>query len=203
MFDQLDHLELLKEANANRDNPDWPSADYDGDGERDLAYLGPVSRDALFGPLEWVPVEGSSSSIEITNGWRKSLVTVVVPQLVGLDCYGNEFSGKVRIHKLVADQLLGFFDEVEKAGLKSLLKSWGGSFVPRRIRDRDSLSNHAYGVAFDLNMKWNGLGKVPALAGEAGTVRPLVPIASRWGLYWGGHYNSRSDGMHFEFVEVV
>ncbi len=29
-------------------------------------------------------------------------------------------------------------------------------------------------------------------------VRELVPIAHRWGFYWGGHFASRADGMHFE-----
>jgi|15BtaG_2_1085339.scaffolds.fasta_scaffold00025_27 hypothetical protein len=203
-FEQLDYLELVREANEHRENPDWPSADYDGDGEKDLAYLGAVQREAQFGPLEWIPVAGSDSAIEITNNFRAAqLVRVQVPQLEGLDTYGSEFGGKVTIHRLVADQLLGFFQAVEDAGLKGLLKSWGGSFVPRRIRGRDSLSNHAYGVAFDLNMQWNGLGRTPALAKDPGTVRPLVPIASRFGLYWGGHYNSRRDGMHFEFVEVI
>jgi hypothetical protein len=36
------------------------------------------------------------------------------------------------------------------------------------------------------------------LVGEKGSVRELVPIANRWGFYWGGHYNGRPDGMHFE-----
>jgi len=27
-----------------------------------------------------------------------------------------------------------------------------------------------------------------------------VPIANRFGFYWGGHYQSRMDGMHFEIA---
>ena len=81
-----------------------------------------------------------------------------------------------------------------------LVKTWGGSFVPRRIRNRDAISNHSYGLAFDCNMKWNGMGVLPALAGEEGTVRPLVPIFEKHGFYSGIWYRSRKDGMHFEYV---
>jgi hypothetical protein len=38
------------------------------------------------------------------------------------------------------------------------------------------------------------------LKAEKGSVRELVPIASEQGWYWGGHYQSRKDGMHFELV---
>jgi len=25
-----------------------------------------------------------------------------------------------------------------------------------------------------------------------------VPLANKWGFYWGGHFGGRLDGMHFE-----
>src|SRR5512133_3895662 len=59
------------------------------------------------------------------------------------------------------------------------------------------LSNYAWGTAFDINVAWNRLGTVPALRGERGSVRELVPLANAHGFYWGGHF-SRRDGMHFE-----
>lgn len=45
---------------------------------------------------------------------------------------------------------------------------------------------------------YNPLGARPALVGQKGSVRELVPIANKWGFYWGGHYSGRKDGMHFE-----
>lgn len=33
-------------------------------------------------------------------------------------------------------------------------------------------------------------------------MRELVPIANDFGFYWGGHFRSRLDGMHFEIAEL-
>jgi hypothetical protein len=76
--------------------------------------------------------------------------------------------------------------------------TWDGSFVPRFIRgSRTTLSNHAFGTAFDINCGYNRLGTIPALLGNKGYVRELVELANEHGFYWGGHFASpRSDGMH-------
>lgn len=87
---------------------------------------------------------------------------------------------------------------------------WNGSYSPRFIRGRkddtaDSLSNHAFGTAFDINYdpatNLNGLNAVPALVGQPGSVRELAAIAHHFGFYWGGHF-PRLDGMHFEVAVV-
>ena len=62
---------------------------------------------------------------------------------------------------------------------------------------------YAFGSAFDINTKWNKLGRVPALAGEEGSVRELVSIANEHGFFWGGHFNGRPDGMHFEVATLL
>ena len=67
---------------------------------------------------------------------------------------------------------------------------------------RTTLSNYAWGTAFDINVPWNARGTVPALCGEKGSVRELVAIANEHGFYWGGHF-SRRDGMHFEVARVL
>jgi hypothetical protein len=30
----------------------------------------------------------------------------------------------------------------------------------------------------------------------------LVPVANLWGFWWGGHYDGRKDGMHFEVAFI-
>ncbi len=111
-------------------------------------------------------------------------------------------SKSVSFHKKGADALVAMFAAWEKAGLIGLILTWEGSFVPRFVRGSTrTLSNHAFGTAFDINAKWNAMGSRPALVGEKGCTRELVPIAHDHGFYWGGHFG-RPDGMHFEVAEV-
>ena len=53
-----------------------------------------------------------------------------------------------------------------------------------------TLSNHSFGSAFDINVAWNERDHRPALVGEKGSVRELVPIAHKWGFWWGGYFSS-------------
>ena len=142
-----------------------------------------------------------TEAILILDDWeRKNIVTVEIPQLQGVK--GALPSNKVRFHRLAAKQLENLFKDWEKEGMVPLILSWEGSFVPRFIRgSRRTLSNHAFGSAFDINYAWNKLGQVPALVGEKGAVREMVKIAHSNGFYWGGHF-SRMDGMHFEVAIV-
>ena len=92
----------------------------------------------------------------------------------------------------------------EKEGLLDRILTFDGSFVPRFIRGSTStLSNHAFGTAFDINAQFNPLGQEPAEMGAKGCVRELVPIANRFGFAWGGHFKKRPDGMHFEVARII
>jgi len=68
---------------------------------------------------------------------------------------------------------------------------------------KTTLSNHAFGTAIDINVPQNWLGVIPARIGEEGCLRELVPLANKFGFYWGGHYPVRPDGMHFEVVKII
>lgn len=156
-----------------------------------------AARAKVFGEFRYVsaPVKGNPENIRITDGWEGSnIVTFQVPQLGGK---------RVRLHRKVQAQFLGFFAAVEKAGMLDLVKTFDGAFVPRFVRgSRSTLSNHSFGSAFDINYEWNQLQAVPAAKGEEGSVRELVPLAHEYGFYWGGHF-SRLDGMHFEVAVVL
>ena len=184
-------------------DPSWPQpADLDGDGRADLVYLGEAQRQKLWGLLAYKVVDGKP---DLTNDWYNRCVRKVhVPQLVGMDCYGNPHDGSVLFHKLAAPQLLGAMQEIEEAGLLGDLRTFGGTYVLRFIRgSTKTLSNHAFAVALDFNMEQNGLGKQPALVGEKGTLRRIVSIFERFGFFWGGWYRSRKDGMHLECVKAI
>jgi hypothetical protein len=51
-------------------------------------------------------------------------------------------------------------------------------------------------------MVWNPLGKQPSKFDEKGCVYEIVPVAHKWGFYWGGHF-TRLDGMHFEIAKII
>lgn len=161
-----------------------------------------AQQQAFFGAFAFVPTPkpNNREAIKITDNWPAThIVKVTIPQLIGVN--GAPVDGGVSFHKKVADPARGLFAAWEDAGLSDLLLGWAGSWVPRFIRgSTKTLSNHAYGAAFDINVAWNGLGVRPALVGSKGSVRLLVPLANQHGFYWGGHYQNRKDGMHFEFV---
>lgn len=182
-------------------DPDYPQPlDLDGDGAADLVYLSEAGRQKVWGPLEYEVVGGKPVR---TNDWyADNVITIQVPQLVGVNVYGTLSSGRCQFHKLAAAQLLGAFQQADEAGFADLLLTYGGTYNMRFIRgSTTTLSNHAFAVAIDLNMAWNGLGKQPALFGEEGSLRQMVSIFERWGFYWGGWYRNRKDGQHFECVE--
>lgn len=176
--------------------PDWPPppafAPLISNGERQ----------AIFGRFDYQRVAPGKDDIRILGQWEaKSIVSVAVPQLIGVK--GAPASGRIRVHRLVAEQCKALFQAWQDDGLLPLIRSWEGSFVPRFIRGSGTtLSNHSWGTAFDVNYAWNQLGHRPALRGEPGSVRELVPRANQLGFYWGGHF-SRRDGMHFEVARLL
>jgi peptidoglycan hydrolase-like protein with peptidoglycan-binding domain len=157
-------------------------------------------RQVLFGPYEYVsaPKPHDRETIRILGTWEKDNITnVAIPQL--RKALGDKAPQTMRFHRLAAAQLQGMLAEWDRAKLLDRILAYDGSYVPRFVRgSRTTLSNHAFGSAFDINERYNKLGHRPALVGEKGSVRELVPIANNWGFYWGGHYNNRPDGMHFE-----
>lgn len=162
-----------------------------------------AQQEALFGKIAFKPnpTVNNPEGIIITNSFEKdNIITVEIPQLAVAT---NGKYTRMRFHKECAYQLQQFFIEIEKKGLLPLVKTYAGAYYPRFVRgSRTVLSNHSYGTAFDINPAWNGLGKTPALVGQPGSVRELVPIANKWGFYWGGHF-SRPDGMHFEIGKII
>ncbi len=159
------------------------------------------AREKALGRIAWVRARGDM--VTITNGWdREHIVDVFIPQLARIPG-GN--GGKLKFHRVAAEQLKRLWAAWEAAGLLRLVKTFDGAWVARTIRLKPTvLSNHAYGTAFDINAKWNGLMRVAALVGQEGSVRELVPLANAHGFYWGGHWNydgkGASDGMHFEWA---
>ena len=108
--------------------------------------------------------------------------------------------GDVTCHRVMLPQLAEALAEIERQGLASLIRAedYAGCYAPRFI-DRNPdlpLSNHAFGLAIDLNSDTNQLG-------TTGDMDPrIVEIFEKWGFEWGGHWE-RPDPMHFELARLL
>lgn len=171
---------------------------------KELGSLTPSAAQSRFSPLEFLaaPTPRNREKITISNGFAAAqLRRVTIPQLIGID--GSPASGTVQIHRLAAVAFTALWVTWEVAGYLNQVLSFDGTFEPRFVRGsaaKQTLSNHAFGVAFDINVEWNAFGAEPASRGMKGCLYDLVPIANQHGFFWGGHYKTRRDGMHFEFV---
>lgn len=162
---------------------------------------GPIAANAAPTPLPQGSAEmglGGTMNFKILeNGWiepddawvQANLTTAEVPIL-----------GTVTCHRVMIPQLSGALAEIEREGLASLIRpeDYAGCYAPRFI-DRDPtlpLSNHAFGLAVDLNSDTNQLG-------TRGDMDPrIVEIFERWGFEWGGRWE-RPDPMHFELARLL
>ena len=161
-----------------------------------------VERGDVFGAFRFERIAPGKDDIRILGNWvKKNIVKVAIPQLRGVA--GASRSATISVHRLAKEQFRELFAAWEANGLIRLVETWDCGFVPRFVRGSGStLSNHAWGTAFDINAAWNRLGCLPALRSCEGSVRELVPLANQYGFYWGGHF-SRRDGMHFEVARVL
>lgn len=167
------------------------------------SLVGNKERAKIFGEFQYKssPSAQNPEGITILGDWAsKNIVRVNLPAL------SKATGGKYSImmwHKYGKDQLVKFFEQLEKENLHTHILSFAGAFYPRYVRgSRTNLSNHSWGTAFDVNVAQNGLNKIPALVGQKGSLREIVPIANEFGFYWGGHF-TRKDGMHFEIAKIV
>ena len=194
-------------ARPIKPQPEWPSR------PPFRPLVGSAARAAVFGSFRYepAPTPYNPEAIRFLDDWpSKHIVTVYVPQLVSIPGIVHEgkvlahgpTSGNVECHKLVAGQLKALWQAWEDAGLLERIVTWNGLWAPRFIRGSNTtLSNHAYGSAFDINAPWNPLGGKPASRGVRGSVLDLVDLATEHGFY-NGMFFSRMDAMHFEVAEV-
>lgn len=155
----------------------------------------------LFGPLLARDDPNKPGFLIVSPTWRRLSTRVVeVPQLRGVP--GAPRDARIRLHERAVEPFLNLWRAWQEAGLLEDVLSWDGGYVPRRVRGSRSISSHAFGIAFDINARWNPLGYAPAPAGTTGSVMRLVRLANRHGFFWGGHFRTRPDGMHFELARL-
>ncbi|MDM0009394.1 M15 family metallopeptidase [Variovorax sp. J22G73] len=152
----------------------------------------------LFGPvrfrtaskLQWI----RGDAISFVSGFDEAdILSLQIPQLAGIDGANN---GHLRFHKRGHAQLLRSFEEIAQRGLLHHIKTCAGT-LNKRLRKpvggglSKLPSNHAFGIAIDLNSDDGSMG---------GSVAPVAPIFQANGFIWGKSFN---DPMHFEVNTFV
>ena len=101
---------------------------------------------------------------------------------------------KLYCHKKLVEIFPEVFAKVEKKGLKSKIRTFGGCYNYRPKRTSGKLSTHSWGIGIDLNPETNPQGK-------PGDMHPdIVEIFQEFGFKWGGDWSGKSkDPMHFQF----
>ena len=104
--------------------------------------------------------------------------------------------GRLTCNKIMFPQLRAALREVQERGLASKVYQTAGCYNSRFIAGTTSLSNHAFGIAIDINSVQNQRGTVGQMD------RTVVSIFEKWGFGWGGHWRY-TDPMHFEMNALV
>jgi hypothetical protein len=106
--------------------------------------------------------------------------------------------GSVTCNTLIFPQLRAALEEIVSLRLADQIHpdQYAGCYYPRFIAGTTTLSNHAFGLALDLNVPGNQRGTV----GEMD--RRVVAVFEKWGFTWGGHWRY-TDPMHFEANAIV
>ena len=101
--------------------------------------------------------------------------------------------GPTTCSSLIASQVSGALATLAVYGLDGLIQVNGyqGCYVPRVIRNTESLSMHGRGLAVDLNVAGNAVGTSGSMDAR------VVSVFKAFGLRWGGDWTT-SDPMHFE-----
>jgi len=159
-------------------------AGIDPSATQSIRFVGTFA-DAV-GAYHYTPTGGGR--VQPDAAWVKShIVTETVPVL-----------GPVTCNRSMMPQLRAALTEIQTAGLATEIHpdEYAGCYYPRFIADTTTLSNHAFGLALDLNVPGNQRGTTGDIN------RAVVAIFKRWGFAWGGDWNY-TDPMHFELQRIV
>lgn len=157
-------------------------------------------------------------------------------QVKHYDFKGNVVNGELVVHKKIASKTVKIFYELYKIKYPiqrmKLIDDYGGddeismsennssAFNYRKIAGKNKLSNHAYGLAIDINPRINPYITSKGVAPSNGKVyknrnkktckgkyaaymisekSEIVKIFKKYGFSWGGDWKNSKDYQHFEY----
>jgi hypothetical protein len=118
---------------------------------------------------------------------------VVIPQLAHIPGADN---GTLRFHVRAHEQIKMAFADIERLGLMHHIRTCQGALNYRLKKPTNGglsklPSNHAFGIAIDLNADDGSLGQ---------SVAPVAPVFEAFKFKWGKSFN---DPMHFEVRSFI
>lgn len=155
------------------------------------AYLAPAYRAGQAGVENTVTSEAGRIARETPapNGVLP-LAPGQRPDLVGVT---SRSGARLQVDRAAASQFQGLITDLEAAGYKIDPKTSSG-YANRNIANTNTPSQHAFGMAVDLNSQTNARG-------TQGEMDPVLAnkLAEKYGLTWGGNWRGATrDPMHFE-----
>ena|GEM_PF-3513230 len=96
------------------------------------------------------------------------------------------------VNKAASSNFQGFLKELEGTGYT--VTSLGGYNMRDKAGGGRGLSEHAYGLAVDINP-----GANPFRGNHTDLPKNIHDIAAKYGLVWGGDWNDPKDPMHFQW----
>jgi hypothetical protein len=212
IFAEYEPEDLLYVSKKERETEKLKYEKYTGDEYKyppiptDIKALTLVRAENLYGKIEWKRKNPGEDYVTITNNFiAENIVTIDLPQLSKIQ---HPESTRIRCHRLAAPYIIQLWQDWETAGLLNKIENFGGCLFTRTVRRKkgakmptNTLSNHAWGTAFDINTLSNARGKMPPIRGQKGCLRELVPYAYKLGFWWGGYFPT-PDGMHFELSRI-
>lgn len=151
----------------------------------------------LFGEVQFKTVspewKRGDKIIFISGFDLNDVVSITIPQLIKVPGAGN---GKLKVHKLAHLQLLKAFSLIDSTGQLHHVRTCAGTLSVRLRKPTSGAlsklpSNHAFGIAIDLNEGDPSFGD---------SIAPLAPIFQSLGFTWGKAFN---DPMHFEVTRFL
>lgn len=176
-------------------------------------------------PVLSAPIIDSNLTLEAALGdadIRRNLMVLDV-QYYGFDNLLHQ--GQLVVHQAVAAEVSAIFAELKEhyvlIGKMLPVSEYGyqdeasmqdnntSAFNYRRIRHSRKLSNHAYGLAIDINPLYNPFVGRGRTLPDGATYDPHSPYAitrssavyevfTRYGWRWGGNWRTVKDYQHFE-----
>lgn len=119
---------------------------------------------------------------------------------------------RLLVRREVAPLFEGFIGELLETGYRLDVNADDWGWANRDVRGRPGVkSNHAWGLAIDLNAMDNPMTEAHSWHGgklghdDRGIHTDMPPetgaLAHRWGLRWGANYSgTRKDAMHLEYM---